>query len=187
MANLAIFTSGNGSNFQKIVENVRKTKHKVVCMVCDKKDAYSFDRAKNLGIKSFFVDYKNRKREDVELEIISILDSYDVDLIALAGFMKLLTPVFLDKYKNRVINIHPALLPKHPGIHGIEDSYNSSDSKVGITIHYVDYGMDTGKIIKQDGFEIDRDVQSLEEVETLIHQLEYRNYSETIIKLLEEI
>ncbi len=187
MANLVIFTSGNGSNFQKIVEAIKETEHTVLCMICDKKDAYSFERADNLGVKSYFIDYKNRKREDVELEILSILDNYKVDLIALAGFMRLLTPVFLDRYENRVVNIHPSLLPRHPGSHGIEDSYNSNDSIVGITIHYVDYGMDSGSIIKQDGFEIDRDNQSLEEVESLIHQLEYKNYPTTIIKLLEEI
>ena len=152
MARLAVFTSGNGSNFQAIAEYIMNTEHTVACMICDRKDAYSFTRADNLGIKSYHISYYNKKKEEAENEILDILKNERIDLISLAGFMRLLTPLLIQSYKNRIINIHPALLPKYPGTHGIEESYNSGDTELGVTIHYVDEGMDTGPVIQQESF-----------------------------------
>ena len=132
MARLAVFTSGSGSNFQAIAEYIKNTEHTVACMICDRKDAYSFSRAENLGIKSYYVSYYKRSREDAEKEIIDILDKEKADLISLAGFMRLITPLLLEKYSSRIINIHPALLPKYPGAHGIEESFNSKDKELGL-------------------------------------------------------
>lgn len=164
MANLAVFTSGNGSNFQAIAENIIKSGHTVSCMICDRKDAYSFKRAGSLGIKSYHVSYFRKEKEAAEREIVDILEKEKIDLVALAGFMRLITPFLIDKYRNRIINIHPALLPKYPGTHGIEESFSSGDSELGVTIHYVDEGMDTGPVIMQKSFNRSGS-ETLEEIE----------------------
>lgn len=187
MARVAIFSSGNGSNFQAIAERIQsEASHQVVLMVCNCKNAYSFTRSKKLHIESYFIDYKGRSREETEEELVALLRSKKIDLIVLAGYMKLLTPTLIDAFPQRIINIHPALLPKYPGTHGIEESYESGDKECGITIHYVDYGMDTGAIIKQASF-FRKEGISLEAFEQEIHRLEHENYSEVVLSLLNKI
>ncbi|QEN03605.1 phosphoribosylglycinamide formyltransferase [Thiospirochaeta perfilievii] len=184
MSNLAILASGSGSNFQAISEVIKKSHHNVSCLICDRKSAFVMERAKKLGIKVFYVTYYNRDKSEAEKEIDSILNSQKVDLVALAGFMRILSPLFTNKWKNRVINIHPSLLPKYPGSHGIEDSFNSGDIELGVTIHYVDQGMDTGPIIYQESF-TRCDGETLESAEEKIHRLEHRVYPQILIKKLD--
>ena len=186
MANYAVLVSGNGSNFQAIAEKLAGTKHNLKCMICDRKDAYAFQRAKNLGIKTYYVSYYKREREEAEKDICGILEKEGVQLVVLAGFMRLLTPYFVDRYKNRILNIHPALLPKFPGTHGIAESYASKDAELGVTIHYVDYGMDSGPIITQKSFKRDF-TESLEEIEKKIHNIEHSCYPETILSVLDSL
>jgi phosphoribosylglycinamide formyltransferase-1 len=100
--------------------------------------------------------------------------------------MRLLTPLFLDAFKERVINIHPALLPKYPGTHGIQDSYASKDREMGITIHRVNEGMDTGPIIKQVAF-TRHGTEPLDRIEERIHRIEHETYPSVLIELLDEI
>jgi phosphoribosylglycinamide formyltransferase-1 len=184
MARLAVFTSGNGSNFQVLAEKIQKTKHTMPCIICDRKKAYSFERAKNLGIKSYYVPYFERPQEAAEAEIINIIEKEKIDIIALAGFMRILSPEFVERYKNRIVNIHPSLLPKYPGAHAIEKSYASSDKELGITVHYVDKGMDTGPIIRQESFTRNLS-EPIEEIEKKIHNLEYATYWDVIEKILD--
>lgn len=184
MALLAVFTSGNGSNFQAIAEHITGTKHNIACMICDRKNAYSFERAKNLNIKSYYVSYVGRSKKEAEEEILSILEEEKVDFIALAGFMRLLSPFLVDKYEKQIVNIHPSLLPKYSGIHGIAESFASGDRDLGITIHYVDTGMDTGEIIVQKSFSRDM-TEPLEEIEKKIHKLEYSFYPKAVKNLLD--
>lgn len=187
MATVAIFSSGSGSNFETIAERVlSESNHKIAAMVCNISTAFSFKRAEKLGIESYHIDYRSRKREEVEEELVKYLSSLNVDLIVLAGYMKLLTPVLIDAFSNRIINIHPALLPKYPGTDGIGDSFRSTDRELGITIHRVDYGMDTGPIIRQDSF-IRSGEESLEEIAQKIHALEHKNYPEVVLDLLNQI
>lgn len=185
MLKVAIFASGNGSNFQSLAEAISKTKHKVDCLICDRKNAYVIKRAEDLGIEAFYFSYLNREREEVEQEIIAKLKEREIDLIVFAGFMRLITSNFVDNFENRIVNIHPSLLPKYPGTNGIEDSYNSNDKEMGITIHYVDYGMDTGPIIKQVAF--NREGLSLEEAEAKVHEIENKTYPKVIIELLDNL
>lgn len=184
MARLAVFTSGNGSNFQAIAERIMRTDHTIGCMICDRKDAYSFTRAEILGIKSYHVSYFKKEKEESEKEIINILEKENIDIVALAGFMRLINPLLIDKYRKRIVNIHPALLPKYPGTHGIEESFNSGDNELGITIHYVDEGMDTGPVIMQKSFLRNGD-EPIEEIEKKIHSIEHIYYPEVIEKLLD--
>ncbi len=183
MARLAILASGSGSNFQALAEAINKTEHQVVCLICDRKNAFAFNRAKDLGIKSYYVTYFKRDHIDAEKEINEILLKENIDLVSLAGFMRILSPYIVENWENKIINIHPTLLPNHPGAHGIEDSFNSSDIELGVTIHYVDQGMDTGPIIYQESFTRSED-ETLPSAEEKIHKIEHRIYPEILIKKL---
>ena len=143
MPRVAVLASGSGSNFEAIAEAVEGTKHRVCCLICDRKEARVFERAKRFGIPAYYVPYYRRERPEAEAEIRSVLDQFRPDIIALAGFMRILTPAFVDTYAGKIVNIHPALLPSFPGAHGLEESYQSGNSELGITIHYVDGGTDT--------------------------------------------
>ncbi len=105
MARLAIVASGSGSNFQVISEVVQKSKHEVACLICDRKNAYAFKRAEDLGIKAYYVTYYKREKLDVEKEIDSILKKESIDLVALAGFMRIFTPYIVNLWSNKIINI----------------------------------------------------------------------------------
>ena len=186
MANLAVLASGSGSNFEAIAEKVVKSRHSLVCMICDVPGAFVFERASKFEIPAYNAVYSGRKRMEAEEEIASVIEQSKADIIALAGFMKLLTPAFVDRFAGRIINIHPSLLPKYPGTHGIEDSFNSGDSELGITIHRVDHGLDTGPVIMQKSF-IRNGREPLDEIERRIHELEHRWYPEVLIEILNSV
>lgn len=186
MARLAILASGSGSNFQAIADRIKNSNHEICCLICDRKAAYAIKRAEQLNIKVYYVSYFKRDKLDAEKEIDIILNSERCNLVALAGFMRLISPFFIEKWNNKIINIHPALLPRHPGAHGIEDSFNSGDIELGVTIHYVDCGMDTGPIIYQESF-TRRDNETLISTEKEIHAIEHRIYPNILIKKLDNL
>ena len=144
MARLAVFASGRGSNFVAIANALKETRHVLEFLLCDVEGAPVLERAEKMGVPTVPVSYGGVKRENVEKKIVRHLERRRVDIVALAGFMRLLTPWFLQAFKGPVINVHPSLLPKYPGVHGIEESYASGDSELGITIMRVDEGVDTG-------------------------------------------
>ena len=186
MANLAVFASGTGTNFCAITDRVSDTAHRVVCLLGDVPDAPVFARAAERGIPAHCVSYRDRPREDVELELLAHVQRYETDLIALAGFMRLLTPRFLDSFDGRVINVHPSLLPRHPGVRAIEKSVESGDTELGITIHQVDYGLDTGPVLLQRSF-CRGNEDSPAVLAERIHDLEHRWYPEVIMGLLDAL
>ncbi len=186
MANCAVFASGQGTNFEKIYENLQETSHELVCLICDRKNARVLQRAEQLDLPSFYVTYKGRSREAAEMEMISYCRTFGTDLIVLAGFMRVLTNVIIDAFCGRIINIHPTLLPRFPGVNGIERCFKSNDKKLGITIHRVDYSLDSGPVILQKSFTRSGG-ESLEEIKKQIHALEYKYYSKVIIEVLNSI
>ncbi|MCD6583630.1 MAG: phosphoribosylglycinamide formyltransferase [Candidatus Omnitrophica bacterium] len=181
--NIAILASGRGSNFQAIVRAVKERKireAKVKLLITDKEDAYVRIRAKRLGVKDIFVDPKKFKtRQDFDREIVKILNKERIELVVLAGFMRILTPYFVRKFKNRVLNIHPALLPAFKGTDVIQRAYNYGVKVTGVTIHFVDEKVDHGPIVMQKALEI-KEGESLEELEERIHRLEHKMYPEVI-------
>lgn len=188
MRRVAIFASGNGSNFQAIIDNVRdgKIKIEVPLLIVDKENAYALERAKQSGVDAYYINPKAyASKEEYERVILEYLRKYDIDFIALAGYMRLIGDVLLDAYEGRMVNIHPALLPSFKGKDAIEQAYNFGCKVMGITIHYVDKGMDSGKIIAQDSFRLEKD-DTLEIAEAKIHALEHRLYPEVLKELLEE-
>lgn len=184
MGSVAAFASGSGSNFEAIAEHLANGPHRVACLICDKPDAPVLHRAERLGVPAHVVRYANRAREAAEEEILGLLQEYRPDLVALAGFMRLLSPFFLDSVGVPVINVHPSLLPRHRGVGALEQSYRSRDNELGITIHHVDYGLDTGPTILQKAFQR-TGTESLQEIEQRIHQLEHRWYPVVVSQLLD--
>lgn len=182
MKNLAVFVSGNGSNLQAIIDAVKSggLKVNIALALSDNKDAYALARAKEAGIKGIFIDPKIYKtKKEFEQEIISVLEKEKVEAIALAGFMRILSPEFISRYKNRILNVHPALLPSFKGAHGIKDAFDYGVKMTGVTIHFVDEDMDHGPIILQEALRVD-DGDTLGSLEEKIHKAEHKLYPEAI-------
>jgi phosphoribosylglycinamide formyltransferase-1 len=185
MKKLAVFASGSGTNYEAIVTACEEGKidAEVVLLVCDKEGAYVLERAKNHRTPTFLFnahDYK--KKEDFENIIVSKLDALGVDLVCLAGYMRYIGTTLLASYEGKIINIHPALLPSFKGAHGIKDAFDYGVKMFGVTVHYVDSGVDSGKIIMQRGFEYYGN--DVDEVEAHIHEIEHVLYIEAINKVL---
>ncbi len=158
---------------------------KVLLMVCDKPDARVVERAAAHGVESFVFSPKAYvAKEDYEREIVRRLDAAGVELVCLAGYMRIIGEVLLTAYNGRIINVHPSLLPAFRGAHAIEQALEYGVKVFGVTIHYVDTTLDGGRIIAQRSFEYaGNDVAELEQ---MVHATEYPLYIETIKKLLEK-
>jgi phosphoribosylglycinamide formyltransferase 1 len=186
VADWAVLASGNGSNFEALARGLAGSPHRLTCLICDRRQAGVFERARRLGIASHHVSYSGRSRHEAEKEILGLLGHYRIDLVVLAGFMRLLSPDFIAAYPNRIVNIHPALLPRHPGRSAIEAGFFSTDPHLGISIHYVDAGVDTGPVIEQHSFPRIPG-ESLEKLEARIHALEHASYPPAVLHLLDAI
>ncbi|MBT2604825.1 phosphoribosylglycinamide formyltransferase [Peribacillus frigoritolerans] len=152
MKRLAVFASGNGSNFQSIAEAIKsgKLEAEICLVVCDREDAYVLERAKLENIDSFSFSAKNySNKTEYESEILEKLRQYEIEFIILAGYMRLIGPTLLQKYSQRIVNIHPSLLPSFPGKDAIGQAFGAGVKETGVTVHYVDDGMDTGPVIAQ--------------------------------------
>ena len=182
---LAILASGSGSNAEAIMKWAESSNlARVVCVISDKKEAMVLKRAELRNIPALFVKKKkSESREDFDQKILSKLEAYNPDWIILAGYMKLLTPLFLDAFKDRVINIHPSLLPLFPGTNGYGEAFEAGMSESGCTIHYVDEGMDTGKIIDQKKFPLISG-ESFEDFKARGLKIENEFYPEVLERLL---
>jgi phosphoribosylglycinamide formyltransferase-1 len=184
MKRIAIFASGSGTNFEALVNETYKN-GEIVLLICDKPNAYVIERAKNHNINYFIVELKKfENKEAYETAIVNKLKEEKIDLVLLAGYMKIVDKVLLDAYEGRIINIHPALLPSFKGAHGIKDAYEYGVKIMGVTIHYVNKEVDGGKIIAQDCFHLNG--ETLEEAEEKIHAIEHKLFPATLKKLLEE-
>lgn len=187
--NIAVFASGFGSNFEAILEAAESGKlhANIALLVVDKPDCYAVERAHKRNIPVFAFRPKDFScKEEYESKIVEQLEAYHIEWIALAGYMRLVGMVLLSRYEGRIINIHPALLPAFPGTHSIEKAYDYGVKIFGVTIHYVDAGMDTGKIIAQECFH-KNEGESVDEVETRIHQLEHQIYPQVLEKLINPV
>jgi phosphoribosylglycinamide formyltransferase 1 len=184
--NIAVFASGSGSNFQAIIDAIEKDQLpiKISLLVCDNPSAFVIERAKKHQIETFIFTPKNyRNKEEYEQVIVNELDARNITWVFLAGYMRIVGKTLLHAYPNKIVNIHPALLPSFPGAHGIQDAFNYGVKVFGVTIHFVDEGIDTGKIIDQDSFKIMGN-ESIEEIESKIHHIEHVLYPKVIKSLL---
>lgn len=180
--NIAVLCSGSGTNLQAIIDNVRSgyIPAKIALVISDNKNAFALERAKKTGIETLALnpdDYK--AREDFDKELIKNLKKRNVELVVLAGFMRLLSSYFIKEYKNRIMNIHPALLPSFKGTHGIKDALQYGVKVTGPTVHFVDEHLDHGPIIAQKCVEVaDNDTE--EALLERVHKEEHKIYSEAI-------
>jgi len=151
MKNIAVLISGSGTNLQSIINHIEagKLKCNLAAVVSNKQDAYGLTRAKKADIPAYFIDNKGLERKEHEKKIVKVLEKHKIDLVVLAGYMRILTPYFVKKYKGKLINIHPALLPSFAGTDGYGDTWKYGCKVGGLTIHFVDEGVDTGPIILQ--------------------------------------
>lgn len=184
--NIAIFASGSGSNFQAIVDAINQNKlhAHVALLVCDQPGAYVIERAQNHQIDTFIFQPSNYpSKEAFELDLVDQMLQKNVELIVLAGYMRIIGNTLLTHFPNKIINIHPALLPSFPGAHGIRDAFDYGVKVFGVTVHYVDAGVDTGTIIDQEAFHYTEGM-TVEDVENEIHKIEHTIYPKVIQKIL---
>ena len=152
MKKIAVLVSGGGSNLQSIIDATESgyLDVQIAVVLSNKEEAYGLTRAKNHGIPAIVVKHGDFDgREDFENKLIEVLDGHGVDLVVLAGFMRVLTPLFVGHYQHRIINIHPAILPSFPGTHAQKQAFDYGVRFSGCTTHFVDEGTDTGPIILQ--------------------------------------
>jgi len=180
--NIAVFASGNGTNFQAIIDKVKSgyISAKIALLVSDNEDAYAIRRAKSASIEVFLLSPKGFKsREEYDMALVKKLREKKIDLVLLAGFMRLMSPYFIKEYKNKVLNIHPALLPSFKGTHGVRDALAHGAKVTGPTVHFVDEELDHGPIILQETVTISDD-DTEESLHQKVHQKEYEIYPKAV-------
>ncbi|MBD5203591.1 MAG: phosphoribosylglycinamide formyltransferase [Bacteroidales bacterium] len=183
--NIAVFASGSGSNFEAIARACADgtLNARIAVCVVDKPRAYAIVRAESLGIPVLVLSPKDfPSKREYEKEIADRLDRENVELVCLAGYMRIVGDELLSRYGGKIINIHPALLPAFPGAHAIEDSFRYGVKVFGVTIHYVDETLDGGKIISQ--VAVPYEGSDIAELEAMIHKAEHKLYVDTVRCLL---
>jgi phosphoribosylglycinamide formyltransferase-1 len=180
--NVAVFLSGRGSNFEAIYKNsVKKnSNYNIVVVISDNPDAKGLKTADKANIPAFAIPRCNyKKKKDYENEILNILRNYKIDLICLAGYMRILGKTILKEYRGKIINIHPSLLPSFPGLNAQRQAIEYGVKISGCTVHFVDSGIDTGKIIAQTAVKVFPN-DSVEELAKRILDEEHKLYPEII-------
>ena len=180
--NIAVFASGRGTNFSAIARAVKRGEIKATLslLVCDNHKAGVIARAKRAGVRVALVkreDFPGKK--EFEERILSHLKENKIELIILAGFMRLLGRILIEEYKNKILNIHPALLPAFKGSQAIKDAFDYGARVTGVTVHFVDDKMDHGPIILQRSVAVEAG-DTLESLEAKIHKIEHKLYPEAI-------
>jgi len=179
----AVFASGSGSNFEAIMQ-AGALPCEISLLVCDQPGAGVLARAARLGVPCYETSPKQfADKAAYENDLVEHLRQAEVEWIFLAGYMRMIGPVLLQAYEQKIINIHPSLLPAFPGKDGIGDAFRAGVSKTGVTIHYVDAGMDTGPVIEQ----VEVDILPEDTIDTLakrIHEAEHALYPAVIRRLI---
>ncbi len=187
MKKLGILLSGRGSNFEAIARNVQagKIPAEIAVVISNKADAAGLARAREMGLATRFIPSKGKEREAFDREVVAALREFKVDLVCLAGFMRLLSPYFVSEFPQRILNIHPALLPSFPGEDAQRQALDHGVKFTGCTVHIVNEGMDTGPIVAQAVVPV-RDDDTEATLAARILAEEHRIYSEAICLLLGE-
>ncbi len=182
MINIGVLVSGRGTNLQAIIEAVEegRIEGEISIVVSDNPDAYALKRAKQYNIETQYIDFnKFKNRENYDKKIEEYLKEKKVDLVVLAGYMRILSPYFIRTYKNKIINIHPALLPSFSGLHTQRQAVEYGVKVSGCTVHFVDEGVDSGPIILQKTVEV-KDNDTEESLAERILKEEHQIYPRAI-------
>ncbi|MBU1090310.1 MAG: phosphoribosylglycinamide formyltransferase [Candidatus Omnitrophica bacterium] len=187
LKNIAVLASGRGTNFSAIIRAVKKGKIKanLSLLISDNPKAGAIARAKRAGVKVALVKREDfASKSDFEKRIIQQLQDNKIELVILAGFMRVLGPDLIQAYNQRILNIHPAILPSFKGAHGIKDAFDYGAKVTGVTVHFVDEEMDHGPIILQVQVKVEEN-DTLESLEEKIHKVEHKLYPQAIRLFLE--
>ena len=187
MKNLGILLSGRGSNFEAIAKNVAAGKipnARIAVVISNKPDAGGLEVAKRLGLQTLVIPSKGKPRQDHDREVVAALQQHNVDLVCLAGYMRLLSPWFVQQYPRRILNIHPSLLPSFPGLEAQEQAFAYGVKVTGCTVHFVDEELDHGAIIVQKAIPV-HDTDDEHTLSARILEQEHVAYSEAITLVLE--
>lgn len=187
MKNIGILLSGRGSNFEAIARNVEagKIPAKIALVISNREQAPGLERARQIGLKTLFIPSKGVEREAYDGKVVAALKEAQVDLVCLAGFMRILSPVFIRAFQGRILNIHPALLPAFPGLDAQKQALDYGVKFSGCTVHIVDEGMDTGPIVLQAVVPV-LDNDTVETLSARILKEEHRIYSEAVCLMVED-
>lgn len=179
MSVLAVLASGRGSNFEAICSAFAGSELYPRVLICDRAEAPVLEKARRSGVEAIHLPFPVSRREEAAAELDVLLQDRGVDLVALAGFMKVLPASFVRKWKGRILNIHPSLLPRYPGTDAIRRAWEAGEEVFGITIHLVDEGVDTGPVLFQN---MTRRLpeDTLETMEEKVHRLEHWDYPRII-------
>ncbi len=177
---VGVLASGQGTNLQALLDTLDPAEAAVVAVASDKPDARALERARDAGIADrVFVRDDFATRDERDAAIAEWLTSQRIDLVVLAGYMAILTPTFIRAFPDRIINVHPSLLPAFPGIRAIEQAVEHGVEVFGVTVHLVDEGVDTGRILLQDGVRLP-DVEGPGEVLAALRPIEHRLLPEAV-------
>jgi len=182
MKNLGILLSGRGSNFEAIAKNVASGEirnARITAVISNKPDAVGLDLARGLGLNAVVIPSKGKQREEHDREVVAALQQYKVDLVCLAGYMRLLSPWFVRQFPRRILNIHPSLLPAFPGLEAQEQAFAYGVKVTGCTVHFVDEELDHGPIIVQKAIPV-LDTDNEQTLAARILEQEHVAYSEAI-------
>ncbi|EMA6343773.1 phosphoribosylglycinamide formyltransferase [Bacillus cytotoxicus] len=189
MNRLAIFASGSGSNFQAFVNAVEENRlhAEISLLVCDQPEARVIGRAHYHHVPCFTFSAKAyESKKAFEKEILKKLREYEIDFVILAGYMRLIGPTLLEAYGGKIINIHPSLLPSFPGKDAVGQALEAGVKVTGVTIHYVDAGMDTGPIIAQEAVQVSAN-DTRDNLQKKIQQVEHRLYIDTVNNIMKSM
>lgn len=190
---VAVLASGEGSNLQAIIDSVHgRFGVELVCVLSDKPEARALERAAAAGIETgvfalqpYLDEPFLNPRTARDLDMAEHLKAIGVDLVVLAGYMQILSPEFINIFFGRIINVHPSLLPKYPGLAAIEQALDAGESQTGVTVHYVDEGVDTGDVIAQEPIGI-APGESIESLTARVHEVEHRLLPEVIAQIADQ-
>lgn len=182
MMRIAVLLSGRGSNFEAIADAVadgRIPDAEIAVVVSNRENAPGIDKARQRGLEAVVFPSRGRQREEYDREVVAALKQKNVDLVCLAGFMRLLSPYFVGEFRHRILNIHPALLPSFPGLEGQKQALDHGVKFSGCTVHFVDENLDAGPIIMQAVVPV-HDDDTAETLSARILREEHRIYPEAI-------
>lgn len=189
MFRIAVLASTNGTDLQAIIDEIKNGTLEVeLSVVIGNRECFAVERAKNQGFHALVIPSKGKDRAEFDQELITELEKYNVNLIVLVGYMRLFSPVFVTQYAGRIINVHPSLLPKYPGMDRdvYQEVLEAGEKETGMTIHFVDEGMDTGEIILQKKVTI-ADDDTVESLRLKVQALEKKWYPRVIEELSKKL
>lgn len=186
MKAIGVLVSGRGSNLQALIEAAAAGTlgGRIGVVLSNVESAPALDRARQVGIPAVFRDHRGRKREDFDQELVGLLETHGVEVVCLAGYLRLLSPGFIQAFRGRILNVHPSLLPAFPGLEAPRQAWEHGAKITGATVHLVDEGLDSGPIVRQEAVPV-LDSDTPETLAQRILEVEHRIYPPAVRLLLE--